>query len=652
MNEKIENMLTDSEIAVLSNDFKIIGERAIAALQNGSISEERVKEITSKLKSCGDTLYFSDIDYNCLSASAWNPAEHLIRLGELINAYGGKRLSNDEKALKTVIAILDFWLKNDFFCTVNWWYNEIETPRCMAGIGLRLKNELSEEQIHKMDEIIGRGTLRGSEKALSYTGANLTDMMYTTVLHGIFIEDYSLIRRAVKRVSEEIIISNGDKEGIQRDGSYFQHGNLLSCAGSYGTVFVEGVGFFITLLYGTAFSLPDDRIKIFIDSILDGQRYFHRALGTAYFSIGRSAIYADGAWRLLLWADKLSKLDGIYRKQELKNYVMSFSDFSFIPSLKKYFPLSYTLVSHSPKSFMGVRGAHENIVLTEVINRQNLLGYNLSYGSNTCFMHFGDEYSTIGAVWDFSMFPGTTAYHEDDSTLLSRYNNDYNITWGKETYKGTHCGGKTDEKTGLGALYMHLENEGITANRSFIMYDGGMIVLISGLSCSKTDNNKEIRTVLEQCKYASCAIGDKELSLNSGAVTVPGKKSVRNGAFAYYNLGNGSLTAVAKTRHGSYSRTDSAKPFVKQTADVFSLYISHGKKIRNGSFAYAVAENFDSSAPAGADGLPVCEIINTESVQGVLFKDGHYAFVFHASSVVTLQNGITLNAEKGDIITG
>ncbi len=367
----------------LKTDFETVKMRYLNALWNGLPDDDKVNEITSKLKQKGNTLYFSDVDYESLSASAWNTVKHLKKLSLLITAYGKDKIENDKEVSETLMSILDYWLCNDFTCSVNWWYNEIDIPRYMADIGIRLKNLLNEKQKEKMNEIIGRGTLKGNEKAALYTGANLTDMMYSTILQGVFSDDCDLILSAVDRVAEEIRISKGDSEGIQNDGSYFQHGNLLCCAGSYGTVFIEGIRSFITALYGTKFSLPEEKIKIFIDNILNGHRYFHRGLGTAYFSIGRSAIYADGAWQLLLSASELSKLSGIYRGDELKAYAESFSDFSLVPEKNKYFPYAYTLTHISPNCFMGVRGAHENIVLTEVINRQNLLGYNLSYGSNT-----------------------------------------------------------------------------------------------------------------------------------------------------------------------------------------------------------------------------------------------------------------------------
>ena len=593
---------------------------------------------------------FSSVDYASISASAWNTVNHLLYLKNLITAYGEERLKTDTNARETAIAVLDHWLDEDYTCSVNWWYNEIQTPRYMADIGLMLAPYLTDKQIEKMDEIIGRGTLRGSSKATTYTGANLSDMMATTIRHGLFVGDYGTIFAASERMAEEIVIAPKNKEGIQSDGSYFQHGNLLCSAGSYGTVFVKGIETFIVQLYGTCFSLPQDKIELFIDHLLDDQSMFHRLYGTAYFSIGRSAVYANGASQLMGTARTLSRIEGIYRREDLLRYTESFSDTSKIAPALKFFPLSYSLVSKNADYYMAVRGAHKGFILTEVVNKQNLLGYNLSYGANTCYMYYGDEYQAIGAVLDFSMLPGITTYHEDDDALLARFNKDYGKTWGKSTYTGTHCDGMTDSDLGIGALYMELINDGLDGKLSFITYKGMTVALGAGIDTSKGSNTTEIRTSVDQCKYNNASIGGSALPLNGGSVSVMGNAAIYNGAFAYYNLGEGVLCAEAKTMTGSYSRTDSAKSYYEQSADVFSLYYSHGTSPRNASYAYAVYANGDGKAPASADGLPILKITNTEAIQAVEFTDGHYVIIFHTAGTHTLSSGESVSSDKEGII--
>lgn len=618
--------------------------------QWGSPNAEEAKKYEALLVKQKVGYTFSSVDYSSTSASAWSTVNHLIYLKTLISCYGKERLKTDTAARETVIAVLDNWLEEDYTCSVNWWYNEIQTPRYMAAIGLMLSPYLSDEQIEKMDEIIGKGTLRGSKKATTYTGANLSDMMATTIHHGLLVGDYGTIFAASDRMAAEITIASKNKEGIQSDGSYFQHGNLLCSAGSYGTVFVKGIETFIVQLYGTCFALPDNKIELFIDHLLDDQSMFHRLYGTTYFSIGRSAVYANGASQLHGTARTLSRIEGIYRRDDLLKYSESFSDTSKINSALRYFPLSYSLVNKNADYYMAVRGAHKGFILTEVVNKQNLLGYNLSYGANTCYMYHGDEYQAIGAVLDFSMLPGITTYHEDDATLLARYNNSYNKTWGKSTYKGTHCDGATDEELGIGALYMELINDGIYGKLSFVTYKNMTVALGAGLDCTKSSNTTEIRTSIDQCKYNNARIGETALTLNGGSVSVMGNAAIYNGAFAYYNLGNGILTAEAKTMTGSYSRTDSAKSYYEQSADVFSLYYSYGNSMSDASYAYAVCANSDGNAPKTSSELPIKRITNTESIQAVEFSDGHYVIIFHSAGSYTLTSGETISADNAKII--
>jgi len=594
--------------------------------------------------------YFKNVDYTSTSKSNWDTINHLAFLKNLISAYGEERLKNDTAARETVLSVLDYWLNMDITCSVNWWYNEISAPRYMAGIGLMLRPYLSESQIAKMDKVIGRGTLRGSSKATTYTGGNLSDMMAITIVHGLFMEDADLIFAAVSRMASEITVVPYGKEGIQEDLTFFQHGTLICTAGSYGTEFVKGMRTFITKLHGTCFALPESKIKLFVDHLLDGQQYFHRANGTTYFSIGRSAVYANGSSVLGAAAADFAKIDGFYRRDELQAYAESFTDNSKSIDNYKYFPLAYTLVRKCPEYYMGVKGAHEKLIMTESINKQNVLGYNLSYGSNTCYMYYGDEYQTIGAVLDFAMFPGITTYHDDDARLLERYNKEYKTTWAPKVYKGTHCDGLVSESFGLGALYMELKNDGITGKLSYIMYDGGMIALGAGLNCTKSTNGTEIRTSLDQCKLNGAKVGDTPLIKDAQATVVSGNAAVYNGAFAYYNLGDGVLTASAEQKSGSYKRSDLDKDEVIVSADVFSLYISHGTTLNNASYAYAVAANADGKAPKDASSLPIKKITNTEKVQAVEFTDGHSVIIFHEAGEITLSSGKTVKADGAKIV--
>jgi len=613
----------------------------------GKPSEDTAKQLEATIVRDGDVAYFSNIDYESQRLASWPSASHLTTLKSLISAYGEERIKNDADARANVFALLDYWLKNDPKCEGNWYVPAISVPTSLGYITLMLRPMMSEEQFTKADELIGRGTIRGNSEAVTYTGANLLDMMENTIVHAMLVDDPSLALEASARIASEIKVVKKSADGIQPDGSFFQHNGVLCTAGSYGSVFAGGVADMIKLLNGTAFALPESKVRLFVDHILDGQRYFSRMNGTTYFSISRTAVYAKGANEMRKAASTLSDVEGLYRADEIKSYLESFNDVSKVAKSVKYFGSAYALVNTAPEYFMAVRGAHKDVALTEVVSGQNVLGYNLSYGTTACYMYYGDEYQDIGAVMDLAMFPGTTAYHENEEKLLSRYNSDYNKTWGKKTYTGKSCGGLADEEKGVGAIYMDIINDGITGKLTYITYEGGIIALCAGLNCASSPT--EIRTTLDQCKYNGAKANGAPLGAGASAQISDGS-AVTNGAFAYYGLDGSTLTAEVNTLTNSYSRNDPAGSTELVTRDVFSLYISHGNKISDGSYAYAVVANSKGDAPANAEKLGIAKITNTEDLQAVEFENGTCVIVFRKAGSYTTQKGETINADKASVV--
>jgi len=255
-------------------------------------SENNVKKLEATIITTEKGTCFSTVDYESTRTASWPSVSHLTTLKSLVSAYGEERLKTDEKARKNILDLLSYWLDNDPVSETSWYANEIGVPRSLATVTLLLRPWLTDEMMAKADEIIRRGTVKGNKDAVTYTGANLLDMMENTLVHALITEDANMAMAASQRISKELRISKKGTDGMQEDGSFFQHGALLCAAGSYGSVFAEGVADMMYYLHGTVFALRDENVRLFIDHILDGQRYFHRLNGTSYFSIGRTAVYA------------------------------------------------------------------------------------------------------------------------------------------------------------------------------------------------------------------------------------------------------------------------------------------------------------------------------------------------------------------------
>jgi len=641
----------------LKADLEILREKYVGSLW-GSPNEAKAETLEALLVESEKGRYFSNIDYEDQNRAKWDTLNHLANLKDLISYYGQERLETDEKARSIVLSLLDYWLAHDFQNPNNY-VQIISVPSNLIYCANMIRPYLSEAQIDKINTIVGRGTLRGtSEPAVNYgvvqyaenqTGANLLDCMEITIYHALLLDDVDLALAAVARTTQEVKIMARGAEGMQADGAFFQHGALLCSGGHYGAVYSNKVTVFICNTYGTGFSLPETNINIFIDHLLDGERYFHRVNGANYFSIGRSAATGAGGSDFKTITDMLIKLEGLYRIEELVEYRESFDDKAkFLDSLK-YFPSAYSMVNSSPEGYIALRGAHSGFILTEVVNDQNILGYNLSYGANTCYLHYGDEYGYIGGVMDYSMYPGTTTYLESDEQLYARYTSDYKKTWGRETYIGDHCDGLVDEEKKIGALYMELINDGITGKLSFITYDNVLIALGAGLNLSK-ETSSEIRTTVDQTKFNNAMIGAVPLTVGSGAVTVDKNDVVHNGAFAYYNLGNTVFTAEAKSMTGCIARTYTSGSNVPVTRDVLQLYISHGNDLDNDSYAYAVAANAEGNAPKSVSELKISKITNTPDIQAVEFEDGTAVIIFHKAGEFVLSGGEKVVSDNADIV--
>lgn len=85
-------------------------------------------------------------------------------------------------------------------------------------------------------------------------------------------------------------------------------------------------------------------------------------------------------------------------------------------------------------------------------------------------MYEGDEYSTIGTVLDFSMYSGTTTHYESNDELFTRYENDYNKTWGRTPYSKSKCYCIVDRVKDAAVMSSELYNDDISGKMTYIIY--------------------------------------------------------------------------------------------------------------------------------------------------------------------------------------
>lgn len=322
--------------------------------------------------------YYESVDYSSQRSASWPVQSHLIYTKNMLRAYGKENFDNDEEMQEIVLGLMNYWINNDFICETNWWPNNIGVPRHLAEITLMVKPYLNNSMLNKISIILDRGTIGINPDLKEYDAANLIDVLDISLKRALIYEDANLIYDVSNKVNQAIMVNSWGENGIQSDYTYFDHGDVLTTGGSYGAVYTEGISNFIYLLHGTSFSIDEEKEKLFLNYMLDGERFFHRNEGTPQFSIGRSAIYANGGEKIFVALEKLAKLNDLYRANEIEKYYLSYKDYSIVTPEIKYFPLSGTLVALSPDYYLAIRGAQYGMGLTDIYNGQGILNYNLS----------------------------------------------------------------------------------------------------------------------------------------------------------------------------------------------------------------------------------------------------------------------------------
>ena len=501
------------------------------------------------------TLKFADIDYSCTDHAIWQPYSHLSRIETLL-------LSKDENTRELIFKLLKFWLNNDFCCP-NWWYNEIGVPMLLADITVLLYDVLDNELKKKLYERIARGVVYENTDLKSraiYTGANLLWFSSTTLVYALLTENASLLRYIIETAAKETCVGN---EGLQTDASFFQHGRRLYSAG-YGRSFVTSIVPMIHIVNGTEYQFPKYACDNLARHILDGLRYMMHRGYYDYVATGREYVRKDAlsARGLIRSAKILCEIEGFERREELIALIESIENGKPTFEGVRYFPVAAYLTMSYNGIYTSFKGLTPALLDAEIINRENQLGYNLSYGTHTTVMVSGKEYDYIAPVWDYSRIPGTTAPHMTDSELvaLPSFHNRF--------INPTDYGGWQDGD--VGAIYLTTDHEGISVTAAAFATPYGMIVL--GNSISDTQG-RELTTTVEQCYAVS------EVSSIEGCVL--------HGDVCYRSLDlNAPLSYSVEEKSGFISRNRPSENDVLHSGRVLTVTASRIKGYA--SYAYII----------------------------------------------------------------
>ncbi|MCC6123871.1 MAG: polysaccharide lyase 8 family protein [Pirellulales bacterium] len=575
-------------------DLRILHDRLLQMSILGDVDAVAVRSVIESLQADGS---WADIDYEDPALSGWQPIGHVARILDMARAYrrSDSPLRGDEKLRKAMYAAYDFWNRKNPICR-NWFSNQIGVPRMMLQILFLLEPELLPERMNAGLKILNRASIRA-------TGQNLVWLAQITAARACLIGDAELCAKAYRAIADVICIT--DKEGIQPDLSFHQHGEQLY-NGGYGLAFSNDCARIAGLLEGTRFAFPHEKIELLSRYVLDGQQWMFRGLQMDYSVHGRGISRADLTSNgMVACCEEMAKRDTPDRAKFL----------AFLRTLtgedppgaalvgNKHFWRSDLMVHRRPAYNASVRMPSARLKRTEVVNRENLKGDHLSDGLTYTYLR-GDEYTNIFPLWDWRKLPGTTCLQGDRPFAPGGR--------GVRTF----VGGVSDGSYGCAAC--NFENDGLTARKAWFFFDREYVCLGADINCA---DEHEVATCVNQCLLQ----GEVVVRDAGGKKTIPisrqafdGARWVHHDGVGYVFPGNQSIHLVAETRKGTWREINGFQKTDEISGDVFCLWIDHGVKPAAKSYEYVVVPGIAAAEMDRRLKRPQIEVLgNSPEMQAV-----------------------------------
>lgn len=584
--------------------------------------EEECRAVFARLAGDGR---FSDLDYDDKQPNNWGVRPHFERTVALLQ---NRRVQNTPELRERALTALRFWLASDFQ-NPNWWHNEIGQPKLLGTAALLAEPWLTAAEHDRAVEIVKRGSLYvHPERYRGWFGANLLWGVTTTLCHAMLENDAAVAQEALRHAEGECHVTEGGREGIKADHSFFQHNTQLY-SGGYGRSFIIEISRILYVLQGTKAQFSAAALDSLAAFLLDGEQWMLCGDAWDFNVIGREIARTDGivnppfAPALAL----LCRVPELPRGEELAAFSARVSGRGAPLSGDRAFPEGRLYVCRRRGRYIGTRVTDPGQMLGETINGENFYSANLYGGGVTCQMSDPAAYDRLPPVWDNCKMPGVTARIEDDAALMEK-----RALW-HGRFAENRCGRVCRLSDRDGCTFQDVRFNGITGVIARFFADGAMIALGAGL-CA--DGGEPVVTGIEQCRVRG----------RSETLVLPRGEAVLADGFCYAVLDQKPLCRSEESRTGDWRRIDVSSPAGAETANVRTLWLDHGAAPQGASYAYAVVPA--DTAEEAADVLAALTVLaNTPQVQAVA-APGRVLAVFHEDAALTLPDGAAVSGRAGE----
>lgn len=582
---------------------------------------------------------WSDIQYTDESVKTWSPHNHTKRLLAMSMAYTNKEskfFQNNQLRDNILLGLEYFYNRKPV--SANWWFNVIGVPQDFASILILLKNKIDTALLLKYSSLVKDDTDNQAHR-----GANRTWVSEIIIYKGCIENNFSLVNEGFLSIASTLLIEpTQGVEGIKIDNSFHQHRAQLY-SGGYGMAFVDGMVQFMELSAKTPFSsaFSAEKRQLFADLLLNGHQLFGYRNAIDFGTIGRGISGQNSIKNINQHVLDLMIQEDAPHQEDYKNWKNHLSGGDFPQKFQgnKYFWKSDIMTHHGATFYLSAKVISNRTTGTEMLNQQNLKGYNLPLGA-TNILTSGNEYRNIAPVWDWTRIPGTTTVRNSSSALLSWY------LFGSNSF----AGGVSNSKNGLIA-YEHSYN-GIQARKAYFFIGDVLFCMGSGISAFPT---QPIVTSVNQCLLngaVNVCLANQSQLFNDSSRVFTNLKWVYHDNVGYYFPKGGEITLQQVTQSGTWKAIDGEADDTLISRKVFNLWINHGNAPKDGQYCYAVMPGKTLTQFRNEiqnSGLIVER--NDKEVQAVRDeKQRCYAMIFYQAGTAIMGDGLQITLDKPALV--
>lgn len=361
-------------------------------------------------------------------------------------------------------------------------------------------------------------------------------------------------------------------------------------------------------------------------------------------------------WSDSFSAAELAELKALYAEAKERKVVMS--DYDTLYNGSRWFFNNDDLIKKNDRYHIMV-----NMSSVRCDGIESATGFADEYNfystdGSTFFQKNGDEYRNVLGALDVTAFPGVTAREGMDRlepvTNWRGYTSLHNFAGGA-TFGGKNAVAgyifekmNASDKEGVNDRgNNHGKNAmiyGVKAHKSYFMLGDYMVCLGAGISNLTPEIEGNVRTTIDQTESTGKI---REYKGKKGITWIVNGEKFSYSTFPEYEDRTHYTVETRKTDWVKRNKSNADKEGLPQTADIFQMWIDHGRNLTDETYGYAVY---------AGEGLPArtypFEVLrNDTSVQAIRSSDGKVVeAVFYNSSSIIDEDGLSLSVSAPCVV--